>query len=102
MTSKECLKTLCKSISYAKLSCKELIELYELIKQDLDRLEKIEREHEKLKEKYKHRAETSNDLCEAVKLYEKVFEILNNKFKYELGVSVVNEKYHYSLEFLFN
>ena len=32
----------------------------------------------------------------------KVIDILKNKFKYELGVSVVNEKYHYSLEFLFN
>ena len=32
----------------------------------------------------------------------KVIEILNDKFKFELGVSVVKEKYCYSLEFLYN
>lgn len=74
----------------------------EIIEKDLDRLEKLEKEHEKLKERYKHRAETSNDLCKAVKQYEKAIEILKDKFKFELGVSVVKEKYYYSLEFLYS
>ena len=43
--------------------------------QDLERLEKLEKDHEKLKERYKHRAETSNDLCKEVKQYEKAIEI---------------------------
>ena len=30
-----------------------------------------------------------------------VIEILKDKFKFELGVSVVKEKYYYSLEFLY-
>lgn len=32
----------------------------------------------------------------------KAITILKDKFKFELGVSVVKEKYCYSLEFLFN
>ena len=31
---------------------------------------------------------------------EKVIEFLNKVFKFELGVSVVNGEYHYSLEYL--
>ena len=44
-------------------------------------LEKLEKENQELKERYKHRAETSNDLCKAVKQYEKAFEILVEKIK---------------------
>lgn len=51
-------------------------EVFRIVYQDLDRLENLEKEHNKLKERYKHRAETSNDLCKAVKQYEKAFEIL--------------------------
>ena len=51
----------------------------EIIQKDLDRLEKLEKENQELKERYKHRAETSNDLCKAVKQYEKVIDILENK-----------------------
>ena len=57
---------------------------YKIIKQDLDRLEKLEKEHNKLKERYKHRAETSNDLCKAVKQYEKAFEILKENHEIAL------------------
>ena len=49
------------------------------IEKDLDQLEKLEKENKELKERYKHRAETSNDLCKAVKQYEKAFDILVNK-----------------------
>lgn len=45
------------------------------IREDLDRLEKLEKENQELKERYKHRAETSNDLCKAVNQYEKAIEI---------------------------
>ena len=51
----------------------------ETIQKDLDRLEKLEKENQELKERYKHRAETSNDLCKTVKQYEKAFDILENK-----------------------
>ena len=54
-------------------------EVLRIVYQDLNRLEKLEKEHNKLKERYKHRAETSNDLCKAVKQYEKAFEILKEK-----------------------
>lgn len=64
---------------------------YEQVKQDLERLEKLEKEHEKLKERYKHRAETSNDLCKAVKQYEKAIEILVE----ELKISVIEDKQKY-------
>lgn len=59
---------------------------YETIKQDLDKLEKLENDYKKLKERYQHRAETSNDLCEAVKQYEKVIDILVDK---KVDVSVL-------------
>lgn len=57
---------------------------YETIKQDLDKLEKLENDYKKLKERYKHRAETSNDLCKAVKQYENVIEFLVEGFHFEV------------------
>ena len=116
MTSKECLERLLKIayvepgptkekfITYAREieHNKKCSDLYNIISQDLERLEKLEKENQELKERYKHRAEISNELNEALNQYEKALEILNDKFKFELGVSVVKEKYYYSLEFLYN
>lgn len=90
--------------------------------QDLKRLEKLEKEHNKLKERYKHRAETSNDLCKAVKEYEKAIEILkdsleltlyHNKtlkiysvelmcFEEHLGMEITQEEYELLKEVLEN
>ena len=75
MNSKEALARL----TYCDNDMESEEKYYKTVKQDLDRLEKLEKEHEKLKERYKHRAETSNDLCKAVKQYEKAFEILVDK-----------------------
>lgn len=87
MNSKKALDNLvhCKSITRCK-ECrhKSLCTMerdFNIIKQDLDRLEQLEKEHEKLKERYKHRAETSNDLCKAVKQYEKVIDILKDELE---------------------
>ena len=79
MIGKDALEYLCKNcdheccpyIHYDKSRCV----YYGVISQDLGRLEKLEKEHEKLKERYKHRAEISNDLCKEVKQYEKAIEI---------------------------
>ena len=79
MTSKECLEHICKNcdneccpyIHYEQSRCA----FYGVIRKDLDRLEKLEKENKELKERYKHRAETSNDLCKAVKQYEKAIDI---------------------------
>ena len=70
-------------------------ELTKVIEQDLERLEQLEKENQNLKEVMKNREEGTIELIKAIK-------ILNDKFKFELGVSVVKEKYCYSLEFLFN
>ena len=75
MNSKEALARL----TYCVNDMESEEKYYKIIKQDLDRLHKLEKEHEKLKERYKHRAETSNDLCKTVKQYEKAFDILENK-----------------------
>ena len=72
MNSKEALARL----TYCDNDMESEEKYYKIIKQDLDRLEKLEKAHEKLKERYKHRAETSHDLCKAVKQYEKAFDIL--------------------------
>ena len=83
MNSKEALERLRKIRIYEKeSSCYDYLgkhifkEEIEALEQDLDRLEKLEKDYEKLKERYKHRAETSKDLCNAVKQYEKAIEIL--------------------------
>ena len=70
MTSKEALEYICKTCDnkscpwkhYEKSRCA----FYGVIKQDLNRLEKLEKENQELRERYKHRAETSKDLCKAV------------------------------------
>lgn len=79
MNSKEALKRLKQETAPATYmpdsdTFKE--ECIKVIEQDLDRLENLEKEHNKLKERYKHRAETANDLCKAVKQYEKAIDIL--------------------------
>lgn len=83
LNSKESLEHICKNcdneccpyIHYEQSRCS----FYGRIRQDLDRLEKLEKENQELKERYKHRAETSNDLCKAVKQYEKAFDIVTYK-----------------------
>ena len=57
---------------------------YELVFKDLQRLEKLEKENEKLKERYKHRAAISNELNEALNQYEKAFEILRDNVQITL------------------
>lgn len=80
MNSKKALDKLCMAcddeLLYEQSGIMFPNELYTIIEKDLERLEKLEKENKELKERYKHRAETSNDLCKAVKQYEKAFEIL--------------------------
>ena len=83
LNSKESLEHICKNcdneccpyIHYEQSRCS----FYGVIRKDLDRLEKLEKENKELKERYKHRAEISNDLCKAVKQYEKAFDIVAYK-----------------------
>ena len=80
MTSKEALEELkdylIKPINKSSEFNEWVIEIYDTIKQDLERKEQLEKENKELKEKYKHRAETSHELCEALKNYEKAIEII--------------------------
>ena len=83
LNSKESLEHICKNcdneccpyIHYEQSRCS----FYGVIRKDLDRLDKLEKENKELKERYKHRAEISNDLCKAVKQYEKAFDIVTYK-----------------------
>lgn len=68
---------------------------YDIIKQDLEKLEELEKEYEKLKERYKHRAETSNDLCKEVRQYEKAFEIIKEK-KVDIPKLLANDFNNYN------
>ena len=52
--------------NYKSVKCEE--HNYKLLENEYIKLEK---ENQELKERYKHRAETSKDLCKAVKQYEK-------------------------------
>lgn len=110
MNSKDALEHICRTcdheccpyIHYEKSRCG----FYGVIRKDLDRLEKLEKENQELKERYKHRAETSNDLCKAVKQYEKAFDIVTYKsvniliLKYCIakGGGVETYNLHYSTE----
>lgn len=58
---------------------------YELIQEN----GKLKQENQELKERYKKRAEISNELCEALKKYEKVFEILIDN----LGIKIKHRVY---------
>lgn len=89
---------------------------FNLIKQDLDRLEKLEKKNASLQSEIDGLQNKNKKLLVnkniaqgiATKLKQendklkKAIEILNDKFKFELGVSTVKEKYYYSLEFLYN
>ena len=107
LNSKEALEILSDCANgETKLTFTQTCELYNIVLQDLDRLEKLEKENQELKEKYKHRAETSNDLCKAVKQYEKAIEILVNKrvniliLKYciEKGCGIDTYNFYYTTE----
>ena len=70
----------------------DLCEVYrnevDIISKDLDHLEKLEKENQELKDRYKHRAETSNDLC---KIVEKDLDQLEEykKIEEELGIDLI-------------
>ena len=71
------------------------------IKQDLDRLEKLEKENQELVVNKNVAQGIAIKLKEENDKLKQALEILKYKFKFELGVSVVKEKYYYSLEFLY-
>lgn len=80
-----------------KLLFTDSLDLANTIKRDLKRKEELEKENKNLKEKYKRRAKTSHELCEALKNYEKAIEIL----KEHLGIKVfefMDNEYEFSLE----
>lgn len=54
------------------------------IEQDLDRLKKLEKEHQKLKKIFKKRAELCSEFSEYTRQYEKALDFLMDKFKLEL------------------
>ena len=81
MTSKEALNKLQHYINGTILTGDVYLECVKTIDKDLERLEELEKDYEKLKERYKHRAEISNDLCKAVKQYEKAVEILKDNLE---------------------
>lgn len=97
MDSKECLNNL---ISVAgcercgcSVECEEQIGKYgcvmceqwhQFIKQDLDKLEQLEKKYQELEERYKHRAKLQAELCDGLNQYEKVLSFLVNKFKLKL------------------
>lgn len=95
---------------------KKIKEEFKKLQQDLDKLEQIEKENKELKEineqlegcnkevsEFAYQIEMEREvLKEKVDELEQVISFLKDKFKFELGVSVVKEKYCYSLEFLFN
>lgn len=57
---------------------------------DLERKEQLEKENQKLKERYKRRAETSKELNEALTQHLKVIEILKDY----LEIRIVDVDYH--------
>ena len=62
---------------------------YNKVLQDLERTEQLEKENQKLKERYKHRAETSKELNEALTQHQKAIEILKDKLEIVLTSTIV-------------
>lgn len=78
-------------------------EEFDLIKQDLERLEKLEKENQELKERYKRRAETSKELNEALTQHQKVIEILKDKLCVRNGTySFSKDSYYLGVKGSFN
>lgn len=78
-------------------------------KKELERLEKLSIEIDDLLDdkielvvKNKQQDMLIGKLIQENEKLKQVIDIIKDKFKFELGVSVVKEKYCYSLEFLFN
>lgn len=107
MNSKECLERLLK---YVNINEADLITKYgysalndiKTIKKKLDKLEKLEEENLVLLVNKNAAQCIAKKFKEENDKLKKALEILKSKFKFELGVSVVKEKYCYSLEFLYN
>ena len=102
MNSKEALERLIRKLYNSNDICVSLSAedymLVEAIMQDLDRLEKENQElvvNKNVAQGIAIRLKEENDKLK------QALEILKDKFKFELGVSVVKEKYYYSLEFLY-
>lgn len=97
MDSKECLNNLfsvaCCERCGCSVECEEQMGKYgcvmceqwhQVIKQDLDKLEQLEKKYQKLEETYKKRAELCSEFAEYTRQYEKVLDFLMDKFKLEL------------------
>lgn len=98
MTRTELLKNInyaLNHIQYGAEKEKEIKAAFKKLKKDLKFLELLRKE-----------IKATIKILEATKTasykLESVINILKDTFKYELGVSFVGDKYHYSLEFLFN
>ena len=120
MTSKEALDKLYtardENLLYDQCGIIFSIDLFNIVKKDLERLEALEKENEKLSieiddllddkielvVKNKQQDMLIGKLIQENEKLKQAIDIIKDKFKFELGVSVVKEKYCYSLEFLFN
>lgn len=97
--SRNCYKKLLDRYMGLEKENQELKEKVKILEENeeavLTTLESAVQENEKLKERYKHRAETSNDLCKEVRQYEKAFEILKEK-KVDIPKLLANDFNNYN------
>lgn len=90
MNSKEALEFIIKKFNELAQKPQDIglffnfCEAHEKVKQDLDKLEQLEKKYQKLEETFKKRAELCSEFAEYTRQYEKVLDFLMDKFKLEL------------------
>lgn len=67
-----------------KYGCVMCEQWHQVINQNLNKLEQLEKKYQKLEETFKKRAELCSEFAEYTRQYEKVLEFLMDKFKLEL------------------
>lgn len=72
-----------------KYGCVMCEQWHQVIKQDLDKLERLEKKYQEFEERYKKRAELCSEFAEYTRQYEKVLDFLMDKFKLELKDNIL-------------
>ena len=67
-----------------KYGCVVCEQWHQVINQNLNKLEQLEKKYQELEERFKKRAELCSEFSEYTRQYEKVLDFLMDKFKLEL------------------
>ena len=97
MTSKKCLNKIQHHINGTELSGKELLECYETIYKDLDRLENLEKENQDLKDKNSLITKAIESDVSNGELFKSMAMLLHMKIeKLEKAIEILKERFDFN------